>query len=180
MSNDNGILAEFEELSGMRVVVSGRFYDNLIMKTETYEIECQRSVRYKLQPVSAEVLAYDSIGLPAVTVNRYGKGKVYYVNFPLESMLLEENAAFDKEYYKLYKQIFAEKIDNHSIRCENPAVPITYHKGKSGEEYVVAINYSSERQEVNLVLSQEATISEVLYGNMDRLEPFEACVLKMT
>lgn len=179
ISSNGGILAEFEDLTGMKVMDSGKFSDRLSVKTEKYEIDFTRSVRFVLQAKAADVIAYDSIGLAAITANRYGKGMVYYVNFPMESGLLDQNNMTDTEYYKLYADLFAPVLAKQEIRTHNPYVGVTRH-ASDGEIYCVAINYSNEYQTLELEIDKAYQITEIYYGDLTKLAPFEACVLKLT
>ena len=49
----------------------------------------------ELSPAGANILAADSKNHPVLSVNHFQKGTVYYLNFPLEQMLLNKNNAFD-------------------------------------------------------------------------------------
>lgn len=59
----------------------------------------RKSRVFNLTEMSAKVLSYSGNGNPIVSVNEYGKGKVYFVNFPLESMLLDTPDSHKTNYY---------------------------------------------------------------------------------
>ena len=176
ISNNDGIVREFKELCGVEVIDSGVFNDKLSVKFEDVELPFERRVRYNIETVGAEVLAKDSMEMPAITRNNYGCGEVYYVNFPLETMLLEKNNVFDEDYYRVYEKIFSSKIKTHIVKENNKYVGITAHCDKNGDTYCVAINYSDKEQ--GLVLSENVKIRE-LYGKTNALEPFGMCVFKV-
>lgn len=179
ISNDTGIWAEFEELTGMRVIDSGKFNDHLSMSFDGETIPFTRTVRYELESVGAKVLSFDSQDNPAISENAYGQGKVYYVNFPLEEMLLKQNNAFDDNFYVIYKKLFCEEIQNKLAQTDNPYIGITLHPDGTNCAYCVAINYSPREQMVRLKTQKGVVITQVYYGEFSVLKPFEAAVFRI-
>ncbi len=180
ISYDNGFLEGFEELAGVRVTdysMPESEVSNINFAGEN--IAFSRARRQEIKPCGAEVLAYDSTSNPAVTKHRYGKGTVYYVNFPLESMLLGKCNAFDEEYYKIYAEIFKEKIECHEARSKNKYIALTLHKDNDGI-YCIALNHSDSEQPLELELGSGYNIDKVFYGSIDSLSPFEAAVFKIS
>jgi endo-1,4-beta-mannosidase len=180
ISNESGILSEFSEITGMKVVDSCNTQERGTVATENYSISFKRARRYNISSEKATVLAYDSIGIPAVTVHNYGLGKVYYVNFPLESGIADEDNAFDNQYYKLYRDIFSEKLSSLEIFAENQYVGLTRHIYKGGKIICVAINYSQEPQRPRFLLKKGIKIEDIYYGNTEVLNPFDACIFTIS
>ena len=159
ISNDSGNLAEFEKITGVHIFNSMKIPENCSMNLEGEEISFSRTKRYYVKENDVEVLAKDNLDMPAFTQKSFGKGKVYYVNFPLESMLLEENFAFDTNRYKIYDKIFEDVKRSHPVYIGNSHVGMTCHyekitspsnsctESQSGDIcYVVLINYSDKEQ----------------------------------
>ena len=161
ISNNSGYLAEFEKYTGVHVINCMNISETCTMNLDGEKIEFSRLKRSYIRENGAEVLAYDSLGIPAFTKGSFGKGIVYYVNFPLESMLLEENFAFDTNRYKVYDKVFAEVKKQHPIQISNPYVGITFHYGE--ECYAVMVNYSDQEQESDLIVKDDYEIAEI-YG----------------
>ena len=176
ISNESGILSEFSEITGMKVIDSCNIQENETVVTDNYSISFKRNRRYNISPQNASVLAHDSSENPAVTVNNYGSGKVYYVNFPLESGMADEENAFDSQRYKLYRDIFKEQLQSIEIVTENQNVAITRHKDRNGNIICVAINYSKEPQHPNFLLKKGIKINNVYYGDIEKINPFDACI----
>lgn len=176
ISNESGILSEFCDLTGMKVIDSCNVSDALYINEGTYDITFSRTRRYNIDVENANVLAYDSLGIPAITVNNYGKGKVYYVNFPLECSMADEDNAFDSNRYKIYCEIFCDKLKEIEIISQNPNVCITRHMQKDGSIICVAINYSAETQYTDFTLKDGVTIGKIHYGNIKEIAPFDACI----
>lgn len=179
LSLDDGIFSEFEALSGMRVTDSGRYHDEGYIVLHGKKFPFVRDTRYELVPVTAEVIAYDNEGLPAVTKSAYGKGCVYVVNFPLERMLLDENDAFDTDRCLLYQEIFKEHIEKHIIKALNPKLALTIHPMNETAVYAVIVNHSGHKQNMELQFGNGYTIAKVVYGDAVYAEAFGAAVLEL-
>ena len=175
ISCDNGRLAEYEDLTGMHICDTGVYTDTRHVNFAGADIEFTRNARFELESAGAEVLAYDSEGCPVISAYNYGKGKVYYVNFPLESMLLNKNDAFDSDNYKIYSELFADKINEHQIITDNKNIGVTIHESDD-EVYCVAINYSDKEQIPEFKIKGSV---EIVYGNLEKIAPFDALIIKL-
>lgn len=176
ISNESGILSEFCELTGMKVIDSCNVNDDLYINEGNYDIKFSRTRRYNIASENADVLAHDSLGIPAITMNKYGKGKVYYINFPLECNMVDENNAFESNRYKIYREIFADKLNDIEILSQNQNISMTRHIKKDGSIICVAINYSAETQCTDFILKDGVEIGKIYYGNINEIAPFDACV----
>lgn len=189
ISNDSGYLAEFEKFSGVHVINSMKIRENCTMELDGEEVEFTRTKRSYVRSAGAEVLACDNTGIPAFTKSSFGKGTVYYVNFPLETMLLEENFAFDTNRYKVYDKVFAEVKKHHPVQIDNPYVGVTFHyEGNCDKCDAVLINYSDTEQEVGMTVESGYEVLEIYaaegIGSADKttvetLPPHEAAVVML-
>jgi len=72
------------------------------------------SFNLNLETTPAKVVETDQDGNPAFTVSNYGKGKVFFLNYPMEKSLFNEVGAFSKQnaapYYLIYK--YLKKVSN--------------------------------------------------------------------
>lgn len=179
ISINNAVISEFEALAGLRIndskttYVSGTF--DFLGETMSYG----KSRHYEMAETTATVLSRDENARPMVSVNRYGKGKVYFVNFPMESMLLDTPNMHTTSYYKIYRKVFEEELQGHIIDSCSECIGITEHIVNENEAYIVLVNYSGHQSETELVLNREYTIAETLYGNPDKLLPFDGAVIKV-
>ena len=130
-----------------------------------------------LETQGAEVFAADNENNPCFTGHQYGKGKVYYLNFPLEKMILNRKNWFEDEYYRIYKKVFEQCLSKKKVLTNNTHIAITEHS-LGDETAVVIINYSDREQKTDLMLN-DCTISAVDYGDAQVLQPFSACVLRV-
>ena len=165
ISNDGGVLSGFEALCGMKVCDSGMYDDCRTVELDDSTIAFCRRNRFVLQPTTAQVLCRDSEGDAAISSHRFGDGVVYYVNFPLETMLLSQHDAFDGHYYKIYRMLF-------SCEEKDPHLALTVHPTGEGEEYRVYVNHSDTPRSISL-----PSDAKVLYGDGTAVEPYDACVV---
>ncbi|MEK4575798.1 beta-galactosidase trimerization domain-containing protein [Bacillus sp. FSL E2-8868] len=101
----------------------------------------------------AEVLArFNESKKPIITINSYGKGKVYYINIPIESLLNKPYAMEKENFYKIYKNIlYAEGIDAPA-QFSSPFVDVhilNYHNHNN----CVLINHSPREQNGKLFIN---------------------------
>lgn len=178
ISNDKGAIAEFTKVTGLVV----RDYE-ITDEEKTFnfageDFTFNRSMHRFLYPDKAKVLA-DIDGEPVISEHSLGKGKVIYVNFPLEAMLLNKNNAFDGELYKIYKELFREKLSEHELLTNNKNLAKTLHYGENGEIYCSVINHSTETIVPDFTLKEGYGIGEVLYGNINEISKYDGAIFKI-
>jgi hypothetical protein len=138
---------------------------------------------FLMRPTTAEVLASDGDGNVIFSRNRYGKGYVYYLGFPLESMLWNsEGVLTDPEkypYYKIYQTVAEEVLAGRPILSRVPEIAVTLHPIDGDSCYAVAVNYSATEKACELALAEGWHIEEILYGDVKALKNGEMAVLKL-
>ncbi len=179
ISMDDGILSGFEELTGLKVVDSYLNHENGELVLDGEKIKFSRNFNLICENTKAEILAKDNEGNPIITLNRYGKGRVFFVAYPLENNLVDEHDAFSKNYACIYKALFKEHTEDYPVRVNNDNVVLTCHN--DGENYVlVLLNHSDKRTVLDLSIKDNFYIAEVVYGSEDVIEAFDACIFKIT
>ena len=178
ISNANGIIPEFADFTGLEVrntetkAVSGEF--RIDDKTLMYH----RTRSYILSVKGAEVFAEDETGNPLFTRFQYGKGVVYYLNFPLEDNLIGVSDAYEGNQHEVYKKVFAEVLENHVVSCDNKYVGITLHVDRN-KVYAVMINYSEKKVWTNIKVNAQYKITRVVRGEVETIEPFETLIIEL-
>lgn len=180
ISINNAVISEFEALAGLRINDSKTTYEEGTFEIFGESMSYRKSRVFNLTGTSAKVLAHSGNGNPIVSVNEYGKGKVYFVNFPLESMLLDTPDSHKTSYYKIYRDIFAEKIGSHIADSDCVCVGITEHAVSENQAYIVLVNYSGQEVKPNLRMNFAYKTEETVYGNPDCIAPFDAAVIKVS
>lgn len=178
ISLDNAIISGFEELTGVKVIDSCDCKNTGKIKYLEKEIELSRTVELVLEPTSANVLAVDDKGNPAITENQYGNGKVILLTYPLENNLVDKHDAFDEDYNVIYKGIFNEFIEENILSIANEKVVVTYHQNIDSIT-VFLINHSDADQELKIKLKDDYEIIKTYYGDLNLIKAFDACIFEV-
>ena len=131
-----------------------------------------------VEPTSAEVLAYDDKNIPFITVNQYGKGRVFIVNVPIENDLIEKRNAFASNISVIYKTLFQKHIENYPVKLNNQDLILTYHPTSNGG-LVIILNHHSDEKKVEFELSDGYSVKKIYYGNIETIAPYDAVVIEV-
>ncbi len=150
MSNDSMVISDFERISGNRV-------DTSVRAGYTYSVDLPCGEKAALQadanivftPVRSEVICRDENGNAAFTVAPYGKGKVYYCNYPIERIAGTKPNAIDMPLYSFYTAMDIKNPAKISSR-DDRFVGITEHVLPDGRQLLVMINYDKNDREANV------------------------------
>lgn len=177
ISMDNGVLSEFEGFVGLKPIDSARHTFSGSVVCDGTKIDFVRECNYKMQPTTAEVIAYDNEGYPAVSVNKYGKGRVIYVNFPLEANMIDEPDAFSNGKEVIYKKLFGDYINKLPLAVGAKDVAVTFHPTEDGT-VAVFINHTDKQQKLCITEQNGFVRDKVYYGDDEMINPFDACIIK--
>lgn len=178
ISYGGGQIADFPEIIGAE---SGGFS---VSESHTVHIgEDALSYRGKeilLTPKTAEVLLKNEAGNPVLLKNRYGKGLVYFCNFAPETLAFEAADGFNKNAYdRIYRLVADEKIAQKPLTTENPNLGITLHPEAEDTCLAAVLNYSDKEILHALTLKGDWAVSEVLYGNAERIPACDGTILRL-
>ena len=159
ISYDGGHIGDFEQLTGLSV--SGRRMND---ETRTFCLEdttLSLPIKYSLlvEQKTAFPLAYAK-DIPILFANTYGKGKVLFLNAPLERAYTESFMPCEKGYQTVYTTFFKEcsrPIVFDSMKCS-----VTYHKISDSEVGVFITNFSAQTS-ATFTLNREWNISQTFY-----------------
>lgn len=179
ISLDDGILSGFEDLTGLKVLDSYQYAESDVITLDDQEIPISRNFTVITKSVGAEVLATDSHGNPVITVHSYGKGRVFFVAFPLERNLIGEHEGFSGHRHLIYRRLFDRHIASYPLHASGDGVVLTYHPREDGTGIAVILNHSEQPQALSLRLDPGLCIDSVLYGALEVLPPFDACVIQV-
>jgi len=172
LSADDCFLRWFPELTGLTVASREYPQGETIVSINDKKIPIKAPFTYTVESVTSEVLATDQNSTPVYVCKEYGKGKIFFLNLPLEHYVSkkcgafhEENAAPYSEFFKVFKrELKSEKI----AKSNHPYLPITEHIQSGDTRIVIGINYSAKEQETTLALADGWRIDRVLYGTAER------------
>ncbi len=174
ISNNDGFLSEFRSLTGLKIVDSSKGFEGGSVNFGEEIIEFSRNKTFQLESDGAEIIATGENKTPEIAKNKFGKGEVFYVNFPLENMLLNESNAFDKNCYKIYENFFESEIKSKAVVTKNPKIALTLHNAND-KTYCAVINHSDQEQKLDLIFNGK-TLDQIILGDGEVLKPFETAI----
>jgi hypothetical protein len=170
ISEDTGVLSEFEALTGNRIIDSERAFSSDVLTLNGKNIPYTRKRRVYLENTRAEQVKSEHI-----TKAPYGKGEVWFVNLPVEAMLIEKNRAFDNNVEEIYREVFRSELEGHLVKTDNENVALTIHEDGS-KVYVIAVNHSETAQK--LKLDTDLKLVKAHYGDLENCRAMDAVVLE--
>lgn len=179
ISNNDSIISEFSDLTGVLINDSKTTGDFGEFSLNEKEMFYSRNRNYFVTAEKARVLCCDRCGNPLITVCEYGKGKVYYVNFPLENMLIDTADAHNTELYEIYRMVFAEKIEEHIADSHCKFIGITEHTADENTAYIALINYSGITVNTDLKIKPGYLVEDVIFGDINKMMPYETTLIKL-
>lgn len=176
-SSGNGIITSFEKLTGLKSV--GMLNDSSmhIASFDNFSVPFKYGTKFLTHCENAECISKDNDGTVIFSKNSYGKGKIYFLNFPLEEMIWDMQGVFNDEkkpYYKIYNVIKGNLFSDKAAISDNPQIGVTVHKLSDNKYVVTAINYSDECQDAMLNIKGKITC---LYGNIKTIDSCDASVM---
>ena len=143
LSSGGAFLSGFEALTGLHPEYRmAQAHTDVVTLPDGTELSLSGSVMQAMTAVAAKVVLATKDGLPALSVNTYGKGKVWYLNYPIEENVAKTPNAIYEDYYKIYGLM---DLGNHEriAKKKDPYLGMTEHS--VGEKKVlVLINYEPE------------------------------------
>lgn len=184
ISQNNGHLVELEEVMGIRSVGLSRENTKDTFMLGEVETPFDYGFRMNLEAAGARVLlSAASDGNPVFTVKQYGKGKMYFLNFPLEIMAGEIPGELNRPdvhpYYRIYETVAAEIAGDRLAASDSPYICLTEHPDGNGGAYVVATNNTPHRRSAALKVKDGYQV-EALYGDPESVGSCDAVVLRVS
>jgi hypothetical protein len=174
ISNDDGNIGPyFPEFTGLNVISIKKspVTDVVTIDDGTkkkIELELRTDKKLFLSAGKAKILGSDQSGNPAFTCMDYGKGKVYFLNYPLEKYLSTKSGAFDgpgkTNYYKIYSQLKNNIPSNKVVSAENTNIGITEHPLNPDKRVIIVVNYFPGTANGYFKIAKGWKMSQVLYG----------------
>ena len=168
ISWDDAILAPIEDLIGGYVCHNDQRMGRevLTFSNSGLQLSLNRKRRLTLNIRSAEVLATEPDGNPALICNHYGKGKIFFMTFAPEQTLCEEGGEFSSDaYYKIYETVFKDALNTVVRRKSDPNLGITEHPLDDEHMILAMINYADHKDTYTVQLRSHYRLKNVLYGD---------------
>lgn len=171
---DGGSLIELEEVYGIKphgnVQTKGMHKGEFEFGTLDYYVTHELMV----ESVGAKVLAKNEEGNIIFTEHQYGKGKVFFLNMPLELTLSSKAGVFNQtDWYKIYQKAGEDVISKKVLVSDNPQIGTTLHKETENRYIVCAINYSDETQDTCFEIKDGWEL-KVIHGDIEQISKCNA------
>lgn len=177
VSIDDGLISDFNNLAGIKVNNSRTKEESGLFELRGKKVLYERNRKYIITTNGAEAVACEENGEPIFTKYKYGKGTVYFLNFPMEKNAIGVCDAFDGDQHKVYEEIFADAKRKYLISVDNKYIGMTRHI-EDDFEMIVMINYSPKSQVTDAKVKSGYRY-EVLKGDISKIEPFEMTIVKI-
>jgi hypothetical protein len=188
MTYDNAFIQPFEDVFGLEVESREKSLHPESFKLGEKTLTCTHTeVVLRLKCTSAKTLLVDLKDNPLLTCNKYGKGKMLFLNAPLERYLSDTPGVFNrtdvKPYWKLYGMAAEIAGVSRIIASGNPQVGVTEHFISKTEAIAVLINYNPAPAEIDTVIGRGWKLTEVILGKCSgrkmNIEGNDAAVVRL-
>lgn len=132
---DGGYIGNFENLTGLSVL--GR--KEISQKKKFNDCEIDSSFDLLLKPTQAKVLYSTEDGNVLLSENNLKKGKVYFINAPLENAYTDKNDPENTDLYKFYKQVVNAE---HKLEFNDKKLAVYRY----GNDSAMLINFSDNKE----------------------------------
>jgi len=172
VSLDEGFLSPFNECFGLEVQTRQRRGKPQLVTMEGIAgrpgITLLAPLRLNLRACGAQVLGRECDGNPALTCFEFGKGKTYFLTFPMEKNLSAAPGVFytdDAEpAWRIYQHFAADASASRAV-CKNaPQLGVTEHDLDDHRRLIIAINYSPASLQTALDLKESWTLESCWRG----------------
>jgi hypothetical protein len=168
LSYAGGFMSHFEALTGLKVLTRDKRAGVTQLTWSDTDFTLGGDYKLALEATRAEVLGAEVDGNPAFTVAPYGKGRVYFLGFPLEMTLTTTPGAFHtaeaQPFWMIYRHIAQPFMQTRAVVKHHPMLGVTEHPLDARSRVVVVINYSPEPVETTLNLTSGWKLGPIWYG----------------
>ena len=133
---DGGSLIELEDVFGIRSLGNIKTQGCHTAEFDFGKLAYGVTHELLIESVGARVLAVNETGNPVFTEHQYGKGKVFFLNIPVERYLSDKPGVFNNtDWYRIYRRAAADIVEKKVVVSNNPqrnisSVPLTTLTGQ--------------------------------------------------
>lgn len=165
VSLGNALMSPFSSYTGVKVKTRcQRTRGDRVTFADGTTADMWSEIKYQYEVTTAKVLAYTDDGNPALTVNEYGRGKVYFCAYPIESdagtqagIVSGEGA---RDLYRFYAACDLRNSEK-TAKSDSPYVCVTEHIKSENERILTVMNYRPEEGTAHITCDGYS-VSEVL------------------
>lgn len=173
ISSGGASLSSFQELTGLKILSREKMtkpdYITFTNEISDIDLELFSPYRSNIEATTANVIAVNQEGMPAFSSNTCGKGKVFFLNYPVETYLVNKPGIFYGEqamnFWEIYHQLKNSVATSKVVTSESPVIGITEHIINDNKRIIIAVNYQPVQSQSNLHLRDDWQLGECLYGD---------------
>ena len=149
ISSGGAFLSGFEALTGLRPDHRAtQAHTDAVTLSDGTQLSLFSAVMNPMTPTTAEVVLSTMDGTPALSVNTYGRGKVWYLNYPIEDYTAKTPNGVYEQLYKLYELMDLRSAERIATK-NDPYLGMTEHT-LGDKKILVLINYEPEDTETSV------------------------------
>ena len=133
---DSGYLQPFNAYFGCEVDYRTEEPETVTFTLDGQQFSTVQSITRRMKNHTADVIAADADGFPVILEQKYGEGKLIFVNAALENNVF----APGNELYRVYRKLAA--VAGVEVPEKSPEIGITTHKTADGRTLKFYINYA--------------------------------------
>lgn len=139
MSYEDCNLSRLKDVCGMEISCRRKTSGTMTYKFDGFNIDLAHEVEKIIEIDTADVLGEDINGNPVFIMNRYGKGKVYSLMFPIEKQVFDNPGTFEKDCWRVYRSVLSKE---HLAKTSNSQLIITEHFFTDRQVGIILVNCS--------------------------------------
>ncbi len=146
ISSGGAFLSGFEGVTGLRPEYrAAQPHTDGVSLPDGTELSLSAPITNLMVPTTAKTVLTAKNGQPALTVNAYGKGKVWFLNYPIEEYTAKTPNGIYEQLYKIYDLMELRSSERVATK-DDPYVGMTEHI-TGDNRILVLINYEPEDRE---------------------------------
>lgn len=194
VSIEKGLFSPFKELFGLEPQYRCVQQKPEKVVLEDTEFLLSAPYRTSYRECGAQTMASDREGMPVMARNRYGKGQIFFLGYPIENMAADTPGINSGEgfvpLYRFYEAMRELRSPEKQVTKDNPHVSLTEHIVDASTRILVAVNCVPEESILRLKaagwtfsgeLYLNGTVVEKKQGEMElRMAPNSMTVMELT
>lgn len=160
----NGVITNFNQLTGLKVVGKDYFEKQRVFEIDGERLSVKCSGTNYVESESAKVLLKDVEGNILMSVNDFGKGKVYFFNAPIEVAYNYLQYPENTDLYKVYKLFFEDKKQVFAV--DDKKILTRIYSCDNGDKKVMLFNFN-DYNEVDYKIDKNYCVKQVEFGSCD-------------
>ena len=158
-----GYLGYFNRLTGLTVSGREEYSESIDFSIDDVRLTANSPVRLLLKTSEENIISKDSKGRAIFTEYAYGKGKVYFLNLPIESLYSETAHPEKTKLHMVYRTFLKDVFRPFTVSSDYCAV--TYHPYPDGKVGVFVSNLS-ENNRFSFQLSDRYEVLETMFADL--------------